>query len=143
VLLIEIDNKSREVIFNFKRIDKQMRKGVRRGSIRNGKELKIILKAGIKNPPKTGRKYANLPNRSSAPGQYPATQSGNLLNSVKHKTVGLGFKLGYSRQALYGRFLELGRRRMAPRPGIQTTVNKNVFRMKHNYEQELTKYLGR
>lgn len=32
--------------------------------------------------PKTGEWWANLPNRSSAPGESPARQSGNLINSI-------------------------------------------------------------
>lgn len=141
---IEIDNRSRKVLFDFGNLDKQFRKSVRRGLIRNGKELSKLLKAGIKNPPKTGIKYTSLPNRSSAVGEYPATQSGNLMKSVKWKTGGLRLLLGYSKDAKYGRFLELGTRgRMGPRPALQTTVNTNVVRMKHNFERELTKYLGR
>jgi hypothetical protein len=139
---IEISSKDRQVLVDFGNLNKQMRKGVRRGSIRNAKELAKILEAGISSPPKTGVKYSSLPNRSSASGEYPATQSGQLLNSVKWKKSGLGFKLGYT--AIHGKFLELGTRgRIAPRPGLQTTANRNVFRLKHNYERELTKSLGR
>jgi hypothetical protein len=139
---VEISSKSRKVLINFFKLNPQMRKAVRRGSIRNAKELAEILKEGIKNPPKTGVKYSSLPNRSSASGEYPATQSGRLLNSVKWRSSGLGFKLGY--KVKHGRFVELGtKRRIAPRPGLQITVNKNVFSLMRNYKQELTKYLGK
>ena len=33
--------------------------------------------------PKTGKKYGHLPNRSSAPGEAPAYQSGELVRSGK------------------------------------------------------------
>lgn len=144
MLKIEIDNASRKVLFDFGRLDTQFRKAVRRGQIRNGQELSTILKAGIKNPPKSGIKYKSLPSRSSSVGEYPAKQSGNLIKSVKWQTKGIDMEFGYSTRAMYGRYLELGvRRRMGPRPGLQTTVNTNVFRLKHNFERELTKYLGR
>lgn len=35
-------------------------------------------------PPRTGRKYARLPNRSSAPGEFPARQSGEMQDGVYH-----------------------------------------------------------
>ena len=141
---IEIDNRSRKVLLNFGKLPQQFRKAVRRGHIRNGRELSKILKAGIKNPPKSGVKYRSLPNRSSAVGEYPANQSGNLMKSVKWKVGGLRLLVGYGTEARYGRFLELGvRGRMGPRPGLQTTVNTNVFKMKHNFERELTKSMGR
>ena len=43
---------SRQVLIDFGNLDKQLRKSVRRGSLRNAKELSKILRAGIKNPPK-------------------------------------------------------------------------------------------
>ena len=33
--------------------------------------------------PKTGKQYPGLPNRSSAPGESPAKQSGKLLDSIE------------------------------------------------------------
>ena len=139
---IEISNKDRQVVINFGNIDRHSRKAIRRGSIRNARGMVKILKEGLQNPPKSGVKYKSLPNKSSAPGEYPATQSGTLLKSVKSRSVGLGFKFGYG--AKHGKFLELGtKRRIAPRPGIQTTVNRNVQTMRHNYKRELDKNLGK
>lgn len=39
----------------------------------------------IMNPPKTGIQHPELKNRSSAPGEAPATQSSALQNSIKFK----------------------------------------------------------
>ncbi|MGL5005371.1 MAG: hypothetical protein ACRDAM_20800 [Casimicrobium sp.] len=37
--------------------------------------------------PGSGEKYAGLPNRSSAPGEYPARQSGELVNSIDARAL--------------------------------------------------------
>lgn len=144
MIRIEVDNRSRKIIADFGKLDKEFRSAVRHGLIRNGAELNMLLRAGIKNPPKSGIKYRNLPNRSSAPGEYPAKQTGNLGDSVKSTVSGLTMKLGYSKRANYGRYLELGTKgRMAPRPAILRTINENVYRVRHNFITELSKRFKR
>lgn len=71
---------------------------------------------------KSGVKYPNLPNRSSAPGQSPAAQSGALFDSIKDDISAFQSELGYT--AKYGEFLEMGTSRMAPRPLVQRLVKK-------------------
>ncbi|MGL5005441.1 MAG: hypothetical protein ACRDAM_21155 [Casimicrobium sp.] len=39
--------------------------------------------------PGSGVKYSSLPNRSSAPGEYPARQSGELINSIDAREIAL------------------------------------------------------
>lgn len=142
MITMEIDNRSRRVIINFKKMDRRLRKCVRRGNILNAGYLEKKLKSGILNPPKSGVKYPSLPNRSSAPGEYPANQTGKLMSSVTTQQQGLNFLIGYTVD--YGRFLELGTsKRIAPRPAIQTAINTSVAAMKYNYERELNHNLGK
>lgn len=77
-----------------------------------GVEGQKAFREGMEGP-HSGRKHSNLPNRSSAAGEYPATQSGQLLASSKHVATDVRTDLGTSK--FYGRFLRNGTSKMARR----------------------------
>ena len=85
----------------------------------------------IENPPKTGVKYSNLPNRSSAPDEAPAKQSGDLADSMGFQMQG-AFKVQVGATAVsdagapYPLFLEDGTSKMAPRPFLLKAVNNKA-----------------
>ncbi len=62
--------------------------------------------------PHSGIHYPRMPNRSSAPGEFPATQSGRLLGGTKQETRANEVEVGST--AAHARFLR-GTKRMAPR----------------------------
>lgn len=60
---------------------------------------------------------------ASAPGEAPAVDTGNLMNSVSHTMTGT--TVGeVAVGAEYGAFLELGTSRMAPRPYLGPATDK-------------------
>ena len=69
-------------------------------------KLKNDFREGIINPPKTGRKYPSLPNRSSTAGEFPANQTGALLRSVDsffdRSSVTVGSNKYYSKFLAHG-----------------------------------------
>lgn len=77
---------------------------------------------GIQQGPKTGRVYEysdpTREHQSSAPGEYPATDTGGLVGSVKvelpqtDQTAYVGTKLDY------GKTLEFGDDKIEPRPWL-------------------------
>ena len=76
-----------------------------------------------------GRKYKGQPTTASAPGQPPAAQTGTLRRSVQiddtnakgdNPTARVGTNLAY------GRYLEYGTKRIAPRPWLSTALRKTV-----------------
>ena len=67
----------------------------------------------------------------SAPGETPHKRTGWLQrNTFRRKYPGMGaIRVGYAQNAPYGVMLELGTRRMDPRPGIQNTLRECMPRM--------------
>lgn len=85
------------------------------------------FRMGVINPPKSGVKYANLPNRSSIgrpEAEYPATQSGALAGSIKsdvtvnEMTVGSG--------AEYSVYLRNGTSKMRRRKMSDTALKESL-----------------
>jgi phage gpG-like protein len=91
------------------------------------------VRRAIQGPPKTGREYPRGANgekihRASAPGEAPATDWGDLVNStyltkVDDYTAAIGSRLAY---AFY---LEFGTLRMEPRPSWVPAAEKNAPRL--------------
>lgn len=75
----------------------------------------------IMSPPKTGRKYPELPNRSSAPGEAPANQSGKLAGSGGYK-VRNHLEMTVGEEVEYAKYLEDGTKKMKKRPHLITAI---------------------
>lgn len=91
-----------------------------------GKENTRYARQLIIRGPKTGRLYRikgrKRRHRASAPGEAPANLTGRLQKSVNFIVNGHD-EMKFGDQAEYGLFLELGTRKMKPRPHLSTTVN--------------------
>ncbi len=80
--------------------------------------------------PKTGRvvmtgKYKDRPHQTSAPGEAPAVDTGQLYASGYSKRIGrLAWEAGFS--ADYAIYLELGTRFMAARPFLFPAVQRSA-----------------
>lgn len=84
-------------------------------------------KLAIQNPPKTGVSYkrGKIVHQSSAPGEAPATDTGNLVNSGTTRRVGLGhYQCVFSTE--YAAALEYGNARgtIKSRPFLRPAVQK-------------------
>lgn len=78
---------------------------------------------------KSGIKYKNLPNRSSAPFESPAIQSENLHSKIDVNVIGdKEVKIGSN--VKYLKFLELGTNKMQPRNGLEIALKKtNIIKI--------------
>jgi phage gpG-like protein len=87
----------------------------------------------IQRGPKTGRIYPpvegvrGMPHQASAPGQPPATDSGNLANSITfEKEPGSRPIYSVGTDEAYGAYLEFGTMRIAERPWLRPAVRAAV-----------------
>jgi hypothetical protein len=78
--------------------------------------------------PRTGRLYRKVSgrlHRASAPGEYPASDTGQLVNSIHAiKVSGLAVRVGS--MAKHGKWLEEGTRHMKKRPWLEPEVRKEL-----------------
>jgi len=91
----------------------------------HGKKVTVKLKSTIKTARGTGTKYPNLPNRSSAPGEIPVSQSGKLERGFGYKSRVnelLVFNKATSSGAPYPLFLNEGTSKMKPRQYFDNTI---------------------
>ena len=82
-------------------------------------------KTAIQSGSKTGREYkrGKKVHKASAPGESPATDTGNLVNSGFTRRVSpLRYLVGFS--AEYAKLLELGTSRVAARPYLMPALAK-------------------
>lgn len=69
------------VKWNGAAIRERVKKGAYEGVVRGTERVHALATEKLMNGPKTGKKWPGLPNQSSAPGEAPATQSGDLQKS--------------------------------------------------------------
>jgi HK97 gp10 family phage protein len=88
-------------------------------------DLEKELKKSILTGEKSGELYnvGNKLHRSSAPGQAPASDSGALANSIKHKKI-KNNEFDVTISSNYAIFLEFGTSRIQPRPFIRPGIEK-------------------
>lgn len=98
-------------------------------------ETQALAVQGINGPPKSGRVYEKYnPRRThqaSAPGQYPASDTGGLVGRVIMQPIPSGYEVGTNIK--YGQWLEFGTARMAARPWLLPSFE----RAKIGVEKEL------
>lgn len=82
---------------------------------------------GIQRGPKTGRIYrrGTVTHQASAPGQYPASDTGRLASNVRFELPSGGNMTGrVGTNIQYGAYLEFGTSRMEARPWLLPSFEK-------------------
>jgi HK97 gp10 family phage protein len=84
-------------------------------------EFETLVKTSMQGG-KSGAVYGR--HQASAPGEPPAIDTGNLINSIRHEAEDGGFTQVISANAEYAQHLEYGTRKMAPRPYMRPAAEK-------------------
>lgn len=99
---------------------------------------------GIVQGPHSGRTYPGM-NQSSAPGEYPANQSGQLLGSIGYEVSGRELRFGSegatNRGFDYAVGLHEGTSKMAPRPYLTKAYEENAAAMETMLGQVTWRYI--
>ncbi len=114
-------SQNRRTFIRIDNLDKNLRRAIHGALCEIGQSHKVHCRHLFRKM-KSGIHHPGLPNRSSAPGEPPATQSGELSRHVGYIASGSNqMEFGDKSQqgkAPYGRFLELN----MDRPHISQTV---------------------
>ena len=119
-----------------------MRVGLDEAATLIGNELVRQARVGILTGPKTGRFYPGNPNQSSAPGEFSANQTGNLLGSIKWRMSGADYIAFYS-DSDHGGFQEFGTRKMGARPNLKMAIENADGLIKNILDQVVLRAIGR
>lgn len=107
----------------------RFRLGLRDAANMVGQMLVRRTQQGMRDGPQSGRTYPNLKRQSSAPGEYPAIQSGQLVGSLGYEVHGanrmeFGSRGAFNRGFDYAVGQHEGTSKMGPRPYLTLTVDK-------------------
>lgn len=145
---IKIDKENREVFIQIKNAPNATERGIRNAFHLIGKDLVKESRRSILKGPKTGQLYRikgrKRLHRASAPGQPPANLSGDLRKAIGFQIKGSEeMKFGARSKVDYGRFLELGTKRMIKRPFLLRAIQKLQQRTANYFDGELNKNLNK
>ena len=119
--------------------------GIRQGLYHFGSLLRDSIRIDMLKP-KSGREYLvrrggrRFRHIAAADGETPANISGKLRRSVDFKVSGANqMEFGYDSSVDYGKFLELGTRKMGAKPGLKNSIDKNKVKGINIIAQEINK----
>ena len=107
--------KGEDALDKLTRLPSEMDIGVSQAAELAGQALVRQAQAGITSPPKSGRVYGA--HQASAPGEYSANKSGDLLNSVDYEVSGKEY-ISFHATSGHAGYQEDGTSKMAARPNL-------------------------
>ena len=142
---LEVSPGNKKIFLDLSRSAAGTERGIRQGFWSIARELRTGVRKRIKEKPKTGRRYRikgrRRRHRASAPGEDPANLSGKLRKSVGFQIRDNDMEFGYRDSVNYGKFLEVGTRKMKPRPALTKQVNASTKNSRGHFEREIEKAL--
>jgi hypothetical protein len=92
----------------------RFKEGILDGARKSGRAIQKRATTMLSTGTRSGRKYPNLKFQSSAPGEYPRSQSGELMRTVYYDSSPTSIRVGAT--ATHALYLEEGTKRMSARP---------------------------
>lgn len=106
-------------------VQERIRRGVQRGLLAAGEEVRDEVLRLILHTPKTGHLYRRrgAVHQASAPGEAPASDTGTLVSRITVDTSDLSaLVVRVGAHTNYAAYLEFGTRRMAARPFMRPAL---------------------
>lgn len=116
------------IVWKGDQLEKQVQAAAMRGLIKGAMRVQGDAIRRIQNPPKTGRLYRrrSIVHQASAPGEAPATDLGNLVNSITINPLPALLRVNINAGASYARALEFGTKHIEPRPYMRVSLIENL-----------------
>jgi len=118
----------KELIVELKRAGSELGRAVTKDLQLSALKIQGDAQEAIQRGSRSGRVYKrrSVTHRASAPGEFPKTDTGDLVSNIIVKNRGKGAEVGSSAGAPHGLFLEYGTSKMEPRPWLLPTFNANL-----------------
>lgn len=87
-----------------------------------GRALVKRVQDGMRSGGKSGRVYKG--HQASAPGEYSAIQSGDLIGSINYRVAGATF-ISFFATSGHAGYQEYGTRKMAARPNLKKAIDES------------------
>lgn len=140
--MIEIKITTSKFVENqLKRVESEISKNVDKAIFIAAKLIRNDAIRGIQRGKKTGKKYKRrgIEHRASAPGEYPASDTGGLAGSIRINRGFLEADVGSDK--IYAKYLEPdsgNEGHMQPRPFLEPSFNKNKEKINKLIDKAIT-----
>lgn len=116
-----------KLIKKLNQIPIDMRSGIGTALAASVVQMDAYAKQKIQGGGRSGRVYRrrSVSHQASAPGEYPKTDRGQLVASLFFKVGTDKLSAFFGTKLDYGKYLEFGTGRMAPRPWLRPTFKAN------------------
>lgn len=133
------------VTWNGQKVTAGVRKAIMRGLLTVAGEVRNDAIDSIMDGEKTGRIYTRrgVEHQASAPGEPPASDIGNLANSITLEPELARLAVVVRAGADYAAALEYGTQKMEPRPFMRPALAKNLHRLETVIAREVQFFMNR
>ena len=146
---IQEDPKNRKVFLQISELLSTNKAAIRKAFYYIGKDLVATAKAEIMKRPKHGITYRIakggriISHTASAAGEAPANLTGFLKNGLDFEVQGSDeMTFGVKDKVHYAAYLELGTRKIEPRPYVEASIKVNYGNIQKHFEEQLQKSLN-
>lgn len=116
-----------KIIRKLSQLPIDLRAGIGTALATSAVQMDAYAKQKIQGGGRSGRVHRrrSVTHQASAPGEFPKTDRGQLVASLFFKVAADKLSAFFGTKLAYGKYLEYGTTRMAPRPWLRPTLKAN------------------